>query len=233
MEGSHLQRYATTMRGVEVDSSFYRPHRRATWERWAATTPADFRFAVKMPRTITHDARLADVEGLLDDFLDEVAGLGEKLAVLLVQLPPSLQLDQGVVNAFFDALRVRYAGAVACEPRHASWFGADANAMLASWHVARVAADPAAYPGASEPGGWLGEGGDGRDALVYYRWHGSPRTYWSAYDDAWLARRADDVRRWPSGATRWCVFDNTAAGHALGDAIAFDEMLVSLPKANG
>jgi uncharacterized protein YecE (DUF72 family) len=53
---SHLERYASRLCCAEINSSFHRPHRRATWERWAATTPDDFRFAVKAPKAITHIA---------------------------------------------------------------------------------------------------------------------------------------------------------------------------------
>ena len=86
--GSHLERYARRLNAVEINSSFYRPHRRTTYQRWAQCVPDDFRFAVKMPKAITHEAGLADCGALLDRFVDEVTGLGEKLAVLLVQLPP-------------------------------------------------------------------------------------------------------------------------------------------------
>src|SRR5262245_60578113 len=88
--GSHLERYARRFNAVEINSSFYRPHRPATYARWAASVPPDFQFAVKVPREITHRRRLVDVADLLDQFLDECSELGEKLGPLLVQLPPGL-----------------------------------------------------------------------------------------------------------------------------------------------
>src|ERR1700735_1146646 len=91
--GSHLHRYARQFNAVEINSSFYRPHRRSTYERWAASVPKDFRFSAKLPRAITHHARLADPEAALDVFAAEVLGLGEKLGPLLAQLPPSLAFD--------------------------------------------------------------------------------------------------------------------------------------------
>ncbi len=63
--GSHLERYARRLNAVEINSSFYRPHQRKTYERWAQSTPADFRFSVKVPKAITHEARLADCDPLL------------------------------------------------------------------------------------------------------------------------------------------------------------------------
>src|SRR5581483_5485928 len=86
--GSHLERYARKLNAVEINSSFHRPHRTSTYARWAAATPADFRFAVKLPKAMTHERNLKDCGALLDRFMAEVAGLGEKLGVLLVQLPP-------------------------------------------------------------------------------------------------------------------------------------------------
>src|ERR1700742_2007789 len=120
--GSHLERYAHRLTAVEINSSFYRPHRATTYARWAASTPADFRFSVKIPKAMTHERKLEDCDALLDRFVAEVAGLGDKLGVLLVQLPPKSVLNKRVAAAFFRALRKRIAVPVALEPRHASWF---------------------------------------------------------------------------------------------------------------
>jgi uncharacterized protein YecE (DUF72 family) len=75
-EGSHLVRYASRFDGVEINSSFYRPHRVSTYQRWAGDAPDHFRFAVKMPKTITHEGRLREVDEPLQRFLGEIAGLG-------------------------------------------------------------------------------------------------------------------------------------------------------------
>ncbi|MEO8938692.1 MAG: DUF72 domain-containing protein [Burkholderiaceae bacterium] len=224
LDGRHLERYARVMNCVEINSSFHRPHRTATYARWVDETPDGFRFAVKLPKTITHGARLRDFDALLDPFVAAIRGLGSKLGALLVQLPPSSAFDRAVVTAFFDAMRRRHDGAIVCEPRHASWFTAEAEEVLIRHRIARAAADPASIASAAEPGGWLGDHGDGRDALAYYRWHGSPRMYWSAYDDAWLRERAEAVGRWPEACDVWCVFDNTAAGAATADALRFAAM---------
>lgn len=153
---SHLARYATRLNAVEINSSFYRRHRAATYARWAASVPETFRFSVKMPKAITHAAKLVDPASALDEFLGDVSALGATLGCLLVQLPPSLQLDVEVVSTFFEALRERFTGAVALEPRHVTWAGDDADAILERFHVARVAADPPRVPDGMEPGGWSG-----------------------------------------------------------------------------
>lgn len=209
-EGSHLARYAAALDAVEINSSFHRPHAAAVYARWAAAVPRDFRFAVKVPRTITHDHALIDAEDELDVFLDQVAGLGTRLGPLLVQLPPSHEHDRRVASRFFRGLRRRFDGLVAVEPRHPSWCSPEADRLLVDLAIARVAADPPAG-GCGAPGGWPG--------LRYVRLHGSPDVYWSSYDEAYLD--ALDVRLRALAATSpvWCVFDNTAAGAATLNAL--------------
>ena len=223
-EGQHLQRYARVLGCAEINTSFYRPHRTEVYARWAAMTPPGFRFAVKVPRAITHDARLRRAREPLRRFLAEVSGLGDRLAVLLVQLPGSFAFEARGVRTFFGLLAELFDGAVVCEPRHASWFTPSADRVLARLRVSRAAADPARSPEAERPGGWLGEQGDGRGAVLYHRWHGSPRMYWSRYETAWLQARAQELAAWPDGADRWCIFDNTAGGFALANALELAAM---------
>jgi len=211
--GSHLERYARRFPIVEIDTSFHKPHRRETYERWARSVPEHFRFAVKTPKAMTHEHRLADCDALAEMFLPQVEGLGEKLSVLLVQLPPSLPFEPDIAGGFFDMLGKRTKARLACEPRHPSWFEAEAEALLADRRIARVAADPAPVATAAVPGDWAG--------LAYFRWHGVPRVYYSDYDPESLDRIGRQVQAAAaSGAEVWGIFDNTAAGHALGNALA-------------
>lgn len=216
--GTHLQRYARLLRCAEINSSFHRPHAATTYARWAASTPAGFRFAVKLPRIITHDQQLKRPRLPLERCLEESAGLGPKRGPVLVQLPPSLGFDNRVASRFFDLVRERYDGALVCEPRHETWFSARADALLVRYRVGRVAADPPPAPGAEVPGGWNG--------IVYFRLHGSPRKYWSRYTTQYVETVAKALRTAPPSADRWCVFDNTASGAALENALelhALDE----------
>lgn len=213
-QGSQLERYAAVMKGVEINSSFYRPHRPQIYERWAASTPEQFRFAVKCPKQISHEARLEGAVELLARFAGEAAALGDKWAVLLVQLPPSLGFDARVAGRFFEQVHGVFQGGVVCEPRHAGWFTPEAEQVLRDSEVARAGVDPAKWPGAAEPGGWPG--------LRYFRWHGSPRIYWSPYEPEWLQARAEAR---PRHEPCWCVFDNTASGAALQDALKLQALL--------
>lgn len=217
-EGSHLERCASGFHCVEVNSSFHRPHMRKTWERWAESTPEHFRFAVKVPKTITHQAKLIDCGGLLQAFLDQVYGLGEKLGPLLVQLPPKLEFEAGVAQEFFTTVRELFTGAVVCEPRHGTWFTPAADRLLRSFEVARVAADPAkGSPLAATPGGW--------PKLRYWRLHGAPRTYYSPYSAAYLKKFARQLREAPASTDTWVIFDNTALGHATVNAMELKRLL--------
>lgn len=210
-EGTHLVRYAQVLNGVEINSSFYRSHARATYARWAASVPDSFRFAVKMPRTITHERALRSCEPLLEQFLEEIAGLGSKCGPILVQLPPSFEFDRHVVGRFLTLLRARYRGLVACEPRHESWFSASAAQLLEAHAVSGVAADPPRARADGSPWAWPG--------LHYYRLHGTPRIYWSRYATDYLQEMTARLSMASSGTNQWVVFDNTAAGAATENAL--------------
>jgi len=216
-EGTHLQRYSRVFSCTEINSSFHRPHGVTTYGKWAGTTPADFRFAVKVPRTITHDQQLRRARVPLERFLMETAGLGNKRGPLLVQLPPSLGFDARVAGRFFELLRANYGGLLVCEPRQETWFSARAESLLVRFEVARVAADPPPAAGADLPGGWTG--------IVYHRLHGAPRKYWSKYDHEYLEALALTVRSVTPSVDAWCVFDNTASGAALENAWELNTLL--------
>jgi uncharacterized protein YecE (DUF72 family) len=216
-EGTHLQRYARVLPGAEIDTSFYRDHSFETYARWAAQTPRSFRFAVKLPREITHDLRLRAARGPLAHFLDGVTGLGKRLGPLIVQLPPSLPFEPRVARSFFALLRQRHEGAVVCEPRHHSWFDARADALLLRHRIGRVAADPAVVPAAAQPGGCL--------EIAFWRLHGSPRKYWSIYAPERVAEWAQALLKLPRRTQAWCVFDNTAGSGAAGNALQMLDML--------
>jgi uncharacterized protein YecE (DUF72 family) len=215
--GSHLERYSRHLNAVEINSSFNRSHRRETYERWARSVPDHFRFSAKLPRTITHECRMVGCEALLERFLGEVGGLGVKLSMLLVQFPPNLPFDAESAGAFFRMMHSRTAVNIVCEPRHASWFENEAEALLEKVRVARVAADPARFKGADLPGGWAG--------VAYFRMHGSPRVYYSDYAADMLAGIERRLRDFSTASNdRWCIFDNTAASHALGNALTVAAM---------
>jgi uncharacterized protein YecE (DUF72 family) len=211
-EGTHLARYAQALTGVDVNSSVYRAHAASVYAKWASSVPPDFRFSVKMPKTITHEKRLFECEELLCAFLDQVQGLGDRLGCVLIQLPPSLEFDESLTAAFFEMFRAIYDDALALEPRNPSWFTRDAARLLVDYDIARVAADPARVPDAAVPGG--------ASDLAYFRLHGSPRIYWSRYDESFLEDLTLHIRNQAQRTKAvWCIFDNTASGSAMPNAL--------------
>lgn len=215
-QGTHLQRYAACLNAVEINSSFYRPHRPQTYERWAQSVPPGFGFSVKVPRLITHELRLHDCDKALDEFLSQCLQLGDRLGCLLVQLPPSLNYEAAIAAGFFTVLRQRFAGNVVLEPRHASWV--QAEGMLQEYQIGRVAADPPVIAEGDVPRGWQG--------VRYWRLHGSPRIYHSAYEMDRLHALGEAMQRSSTeGVPTWCIFDNTASGHAVADALSLQALI--------
>jgi uncharacterized protein YecE (DUF72 family) len=219
--GSHLERYAGAFSIVEIDTSFYRHHRTETYARWAHSVGDNFRFSVKIPRALTHEGALVHGASTdLADFLAQVAGLGSKLGALLVQLPPALEFDRAGVRKFFRRLRrsLRDTTALVCEPRHASWSTEAAADLLKDLGVARAAVDPPRWSTDARPAG------DTR--LAYFRMHGSPRIYYSNYDAHQLAQLRETLQQASRTSDQvWCIFDNTAHGHAIGNALTLRDFV--------
>lgn len=222
--GSLLERYAQVFGAVEINSSFYRPHRCSTYSRWADSVPDGFRFSVKVPKAITHTARLKDVQAAFKRFHEECSNLGDKLGCLLVQMPPGLVFDLQVAARFFRELRQTTDVDVVCEPRHLSWASDEAGALLAEYAIGRVIADPSPVP--------VNVARAATDSLRYFRLHGSPQVYYSSYTHEYLEELASQLRRESALSQNcWCIFDNTAAGAATRNALELLEML--MPDASG
>jgi uncharacterized protein YecE (DUF72 family) len=223
--GSQLERYAARLNATEINSSFYRQHAFSTYERWAAAVPPAFRFAVKFPKHISHDRLLTRAREPLKRFLDETAGLGKKRGPLLLQLPPSFAFDARRVGRFFDLLRSMYAGDVVCEPRNTTWTSVSVSRLLGKFEISRVAADPPRATGLRDPGGW--------SRLAYFRWHGSPRTYFSSYSADALDGLASSINAQPQDTVTWAIFDNTGSGAAAANALDLINFFNGLPKNRG
>jgi uncharacterized protein YecE (DUF72 family) len=206
---SHLEQYSQYFNAVEINSSFYRPHRCNTYQRWSASVPGSFRFSVKMPKLITHEHRLLGCADVLHAFLHSVAGLGEKLGVLLMQLPGSAVFDEKATHEFLELLRKHTAAKIVCEPRNPSWFVSDADELFARFGVSRVSAHPV-------PRHCPDRALESSDFL-YLRLHGAPHMYYSSYSTEFLQGIRSQIT--PAGyGEAWCIFDNTAEGAAWPNA---------------
>lgn len=125
-----LKFYSKAFRTVEIDSTFYSIPGKETVRRWVENTPDDFVFSPKVPRSITHDNRLLNVELLMEKFIDVIGDLGHKMGMILVQLPPSFSFQEGFerLGDFLDLLPEKFEFAV--EFRNETWFNEDLYELL-------------------------------------------------------------------------------------------------------
>lgn len=209
-----LREYASRFSSIEINSTFEELPDRDTFAAWAEAVPEDFRFAIVVPKNISHQTRLRDTD-LLDEFLNCIAPLGQKLGPLVFQLPSDLDFDVQTVPHFFAKLRRRHDGPVVCAPRHPTWFSPSIDLLLNNHRISRIASDPAPATGAAYPGGF--------NQLIYYRLQGSPRVRHSGYTEEYLQELADRLRPDLPEKDVWCIFDNTADGFAAGNADCLGE----------
>jgi len=134
-----LGHYASRLRSVEINNTFYQMPKPALLERWRDTVPEHFRFAIKAPRRFTHGQRLQIPEESLGYFLTALSALGNKLGPVLFQLPPFLRKDAPLLAEFLERLPASLQWAF--EFRHASWFNEEIFALLASKNVALCVGD--------------------------------------------------------------------------------------------
>jgi uncharacterized protein YecE (DUF72 family) len=210
-----LEHYAATFDTVELNNSFYRQPTRAQFRRWRAAVPADFAYAVKLNRFITHVKRLNVDDATVARSYDAIAGLGPKLAAVLVQLPPRLHFDAGRLDRFLSAV-ARRRRRHAIEPRDESWLTDAALEMLRAKRVALCVIDTPRW--ASRIAVTAG--------FVYLRFHGPAGLYSSGYDRDALRPWASRIREWrDAGLDVLAYFNNDAEGYAPRDASRLRELV--------
>jgi uncharacterized protein YecE (DUF72 family) len=209
----HLDAYAREFGTVEVNYSFYRLPTRSTYASWAAQTPDDFCFAVKLSRYITHVKRLRGAKTPTRKFLGRAKPLGARLGPILVQLPENAHADAARLAKFLEGVRALGRDLrIALEVRHESWLASDdALAALARANAALVFAHSGRYP--------YPEAEPLTADFVYLRFHGPKALFASPYGVAGLRPFAAKIRRWLRGGRDvYAYFNNDAHGHALADA---------------
>lgn len=204
-----LAHCAERFTSLEVNATFYRLPKPETVAGWRDQTPEGFAFAVKGHRLITHVRRLADVDAPLARFRAALAPLGDRLAAVLWQLPPTLHRDLVLLRDFSSRLTAWPEVRHALEFRHESWFEDAVEAALEEHGLATCISDAPRWPM------W-----DAVTAgLAYVRLHGHTRQYSSAYGRAGLVPWAERVRAWlAQGHDVHVYFDNDAEGAAPADA---------------
>lgn len=209
--------YAQHFDTVEVNNSFYRLPKRETFERWRAETPDNFAFSVKASRFITHMKKLRDVGESLQRFFAATEGLGEKLRVVLWQLPPNLKADLERLASFLRQLPPHCLHAL--EFRHASWWQEQGVwRVLERFRAAHCVPILPTLPKelakrVTAP-------------FVYLRFHGWDGFYFGCFPDEELAWWAERIRQWQKqGLTVFAYFNNDANAYAVSNALTLKRLM--------
>jgi uncharacterized protein YecE (DUF72 family) len=218
-EGSHLERYAQVFNCVEINSSFYKDPRPDTYAKWAAATPDDFLFSVKLNKYFLQEKRLVETGDRLKQTLEGILQLQDKLGALLVQLPPSLAFEEKIAAQFMKQLRKHFSGTVVWEPRHKSWGLPHAIETLSAFQMNKVLADPEPCPTAKILRPQV-------ENVRYLRLHGAPVRYRSSYTEVALQRITHRIFDEPISLAEqtWVIFDNTAHAHATNNALRLQDI---------
>jgi uncharacterized protein YecE (DUF72 family) len=206
-----LEQYADAFATVEINNAFYRLPERKTFESWRERVPPDFVVAVKASRYLTHIKRLMDPEEPVHRLMARAAGLGDRLGPVLLQLPPTLRVDAGLLEA---CLACFPAGTrIAVEPRHDSWWTPEVRGVLERRGAALCWAD--AYGRPLTPLWPTTDWG-------YLRFHVGRARAWPHYGRRSLETWVDRVATaWPQGRDVYVYFNNDPTGAAVRDAVVF------------
>ncbi len=211
-----LSFYARHFSTVEINATFYRLPNIETLDSWSDAVPADFRFAVKASRYITHLKKLNDPQSSIATFFERIDRLGDRLGPILFQLPPRWHVNVERLSAFLDSLPSGYR--YAFEFRDRSWWDPAVTDLLAAHGAAFCVFD---LDGQTSP--YL-ETAD----FVYLRWHGADGPYRGGYSDAQLRSLAQCFQKWlADGRDVYAYFDNDAGAQAPRDAARLKALLGS------
>ncbi len=203
--GTHLERYSKILNAVEINTTFYKDHLPKSFRKWAESTPADFRFSVKLNKRFTHECGLSVDIADLSANLEGISELGEKWRVLLVQFPKSQNFNETLMDRFYKTIRDHFNGVIALEARNLTWMSEESIKLMKKYNVSKVIADPEVCPNFIE------------SEISYYRLHGSPEIYKSDYPQSYLDNLYEEMKKLDKEV--WCIFDNTTFGYATQNAV--------------
>lgn len=199
--------YCEHFKTLELNVTFYRFPQLSFLQNWYGKSPADFRFAVKAPRAITHYKKFNDTTDLITSFYDTINnGLQEKLGPVLFQLPPSFIYDDQKLDRIINSLNPSFKNVL--ELRHVSWWNSAVYQKLAEHNIT--------FCGMSHP--TLPDEVIQNTPIVYYRFHGVPMLYRSAYSKDFLQKVVNAVKQNPDNREGWFYFNNDFDAIGVGNA---------------
>lgn len=206
--------YCEHFNAVELNVTFYRFPRVPFLKTFYKRSPEDFRFAVKAPRGITHYKKFVNATSLMNSFYTTVnKGLKEKLGCILFQLHPRTVYSEEKMEHIISCLDPAFPNVVEC--RHESWWKEKVYKAFASHHIS--------FCGISHP--TLPDNVVVNDALVYYRFHGTPELYKTPYEKEFLQKVVDDIRRKRKSKEIFLFFNNDIDVNAPRNAREIKEMV--------
>ena len=214
--GKRLPYYLARYDTVELNASFYRWPKDSTFAMWREKTPPGFLMTVKASRGLTHARKLLQPEIWIERTERGVKHLGEKLGIVLAQLPPNLEYDHARLAYFLECWPAWMKLAV--EFRHPSWHRQETYELLEAKGTAYCVMSGANLPcllRVTAP-------------FAYVRFHGPDpnQLYGGSYSDDSLRWWTDRIREWQAqGHDVYAYFNNDWAGHAIHNADTLKELL--------
>jgi uncharacterized protein YecE (DUF72 family) len=200
--------YSSRFHTLELNVTFYRFPELSFLENWYAKSPDHFLFSVKAPRLITHYKKFRDTGSLLEDFYTTIRkGLRDKLGPVLFQLPPQQSFTEEALQLLIKSMDTSFDNVV--EFRHASWWQKQV--------IAELGKNGITFCGISYPG--LPDEIIINTGVVYYRFHGVPKLYYSAYTEKEMEGVVKTIGKSKKAKEAYVYFNNTAGGAAIKNAV--------------
>ncbi|WP_226064773.1 DUF72 domain-containing protein [Kaistella polysaccharea] len=204
----YLSYYAAHLKAIEINSTFYRKPTAKTLEKWKESTPDDFKFFIKIPKTITHISRLEDTFEMTANFCKHIAdGLQDKLAGFLFQLSPSFKNTPENLEKVVKTVDHRFLNVV--EFRHESWWNSEIQNTLKENNII--------FCGVSIPKNIPDDFISNNECFAYYRLHGVPEMFKSSYSEEQLQKLANDLENFKG--TLFIFFNNTYGTAGIKNAL--------------
>ncbi|HEY8937585.1 MAG TPA: DUF72 domain-containing protein [Cyclobacteriaceae bacterium] len=217
---SRLAYYSSIFNTVEINSSFYRVPMPSTFQRWSADVPLNFKFSVKLWREITHKKELAYDLNKLKSFLTAADNLGDRKGCLLIQLPPSLTIDNlpalETLITRIQKFERHHPWHICVEFRNASWYTTNVEGLCKSLNVSIVMHD---MPGSVPPEQY------GSMSIVYKRFHGTNGKYSGSYSEKYLTHESQKVVQHLSDNSDVYLYFNNTIDAAFYNATFIKEIL--------
>lgn len=207
--------YTKQFNSLELNVTFYRFPQLTTLKGWFEKSPAQFLFSVKAPRLITHYKEFNGTGKLLEDFYTTILeGLREKLGAVLFQLPPKAIFTKEYLRRIIQNMNSSFNNVI--EFRHPSWWQREVIETLTDHNITFCSIS---YPG-------LPDETIVNNSLLYYRFHGTPLLYKSAYKDEKLKQIIADINKQKFARNIFLYFNNTASAAALKNAFYIQDLIV-------